>query len=597
MVLRMTLVKFPRSRRTDAPHPMTQPPGFSAPGSGVTHQAASHWHPAEWVVLALLGLFLVGVGCLTLHPYLLMHNSDGAVLFLLGKSLILGHGYVLGSYPEPQPYFAFTPFFPLQMAALMGLAQTTRPEVIIPLAKWYELGLLGGTLLLYYAGLRSPVGRGLALVLTAILAVDGTLHHYLSDVLADVPYLFMSMLTLGAWMRWNREPDTGNAPSKRGEDKWMALTVIILSLLILTRPIGLAFAMAACLLGLLKRRWKQVLVMGFTALAVFGGWSSMEHLYRSTHRTEGEAMNRILEKSPVKLEFIKYFSVVKPEEEDEGEVRQVKGPGEFLKNALHRSEQYARMMSESFFPSGKAVPKPFKLIFLLATLGLMAAGIRQVLTKAPQGQIIPLYCACYLLVLFSYPYVSVRYLIPIQPFVLLFFFWGLVSLLKSIKPLPPRLSPIPFAPLAFAMMALMTFAVQWQESLALWNQSNQLLVQAKGPAVSDTRQGYYASCLWMQGHLPPNSLVFSRKPEILHLYGGVKSERFPFYSDPARLFQWFSQKQVQYGKNGAVGVYFLEDRTFKESKALLPPVVQRFGQNLSLVYEEPKSHTRLWEIR
>lgn len=539
-----------------------------------------------WVALTL---FLVGVGCMTFHPYLALQNSDGAAFYILAKSIISGQGYSLASLPDPQPNFSFPPFFPLQLAALMTVFQTTASDIIIPVAKWYELALFGVSLLVFQRALRPQIGWALGFGLTVLLAVNGNIHHYLGDVLSDIPYLLVSLLTLAS-LHQTRLFQTAAQASDVSRGKWHWISCGLLVLLILTRPVGLALGLAVSLAALLKRAWKEAILFLALSVLVFGGWSSMEHTYRTTHHTAGESVNRFLEKSPVKLEFLKYFSVQKPEEEDTLEVSH--GAADFLKRSLHRSEQYGRMISKEFFPHGDDVPKAARLVFFILTLALVAFGSVRIFPQAP---LLPLYGALYMGVLFAYPYVSVRYLIPVSPVCLILFFSGVVGTLQAIPRFAPRLIP-----LVCGLLALMVFNVQWDESMADWSTQAQIYLAQAGPGTTENQKGFYRTMQAVPGRVPAKSVVFTRKPEIFYLYTGVKAERYPFYSDRTRLYQWFLSKKSEYTRLGYRQFYILEDRIYKESRQLLTPMLEATKEqdisSLTLTYQDAASGTQLWQI-
>jgi hypothetical protein len=276
----------------------------------------------------------------------------------------------------------------------------------------------------------------------------------------------------------------------------------------------------------------------------------------------------------------------------------VKGPGQFTLDAVHRLEQYGRMISKQFFPTGEGVPKALKLVFFIASMALVGWGMLRTRSVA---SLAALYSLCYLAVLCAYPYVSARYLIPLLPFLLVFFFAGFHGVLTAI----PRLSPRTI-PMAMAAMALVVFQVQWEDAQAQWIRHAQVRFANTGPAVSAAQAGLFDTmqAVGPQGtvSLPQSSVIFTRKPELFYLYSGHRGERFPFYQNPEKLMQWMAQKQADYLQPSPShptyrAIYLMEDQAFKESRTLLGPLLQRYPERFELVYQAPQGTARLWRVK
>lgn len=536
-----------------------------------------------------LGLLLGMLGCLclmTLHPFLALQDSDGAIFLILAQSLAHGQGYVLSSLPQPEPYFPFTPLFPLQLSGLMGLFPTDSLIEFVPIAKLYVWFLFILTLGVFYGMLRPAIGWTFALILTSILAVNGTLHQYLPDVLSDVPYLLVSLICLKALL------PQGNSSEAVG--KWrFPFALLTLAMLILTRPIGLSLGLADILVSGFQRQWKRVILVGLVCVVSYGGWITMEHSYRSSHPSHNPAMNVFLGNTAVKLEVLKYFAVQNPEDEEGTE--KAAGILPWIGSSLHRVEQYSRMMAQDVVGSS-SLPGFIKLFLTLTSLGLILYGLWQVSRRV--HPLIGLYPLVYLGVLCTYPYVSGRYLIPLAPFIIVFAFVGAALLLKNREHISEKQRFI-----GLLLMALLVFNQQFDEAAQTWIKQASILGNFQtGPAVSDTQkrlyQFYQALGENAPSFIPDGSVIFTRKPEILYFYTGYRGERFPFFQSPEKLHPWLQTMCRYYVKAHVTQqCYLLDDGIYKESKKILKDYATQYAPHLTPAYEVPDSAVHLWQIK
>lgn len=549
-------------------------------------------------LMEILGLFviflvLIMIGFLTFHPWLGLHNSDGATFYILGYALTTGKGYVLWSLPDPEPSFTFPPLYPAMLAGLMKI-WGTQPIVTVPVAKWFGLSLFAASLLLYNRAIRSHVAPAMALIMTLLLAVNGSAHRYLGDILSDIPYLFFTLLTLGAYLRYQEASNTGKRKN------WLIATLVLLALTIYTRPIGLALGAALFLAPLLKKQWKPALAVAATCIVAFGSWAGFEHTYRATHNIGDPAMQAFMEKSPVKLAFMKYFAVTDPGQEDVN--TKVGGPLDFTLEALHRVEQYTRMITYEFWPSDDVVPDlpdVTKGILMAGTAGLLIIGTVQIALRYP---VVVIYTFCYLGILITYPYVSGRYLIPIMPFLILMFFGGLQWFLSRLQRLTPHTSAVTNqrrAAAVITMIATLALVVQLNEASGWWAENMIIKNHGRGPLTSTTYNAFFHSLEYLRDN-PPDApaVIITRKPEITYFYTGIKAKRYPFYAESDRLFNWLIQQQAEYQERFPGGVYVIEDMAFKESRKFLAPALASNQNQMERIYEgsTEMAPTRIWKL-
>jgi hypothetical protein len=539
------------------------------------------------VVALLLGLML--------NPFLTVVNHDSAIFCILAQSLLKGH-YLLVSEPNPQPYFTFPPFLAVQLAGLMLLFQNFDTQAMQSVFKGYIDLLFLLSLPLFYVWVRQLLGTRTAMVLTALVGVNPIIFKYSSDILSDTPFWAFSMAALFAVWQFQKGLDfTGKKSSL-----WFLAAVVLIILCALTRQIGMALVLSFLIALVLKRQWK----LAFVALTAFvlavGGWQSYEHFYRSAHRSDISSLNQqgvqeVLDKSPIKLEYVKHFLVDKPVNLDEN--RSQANPLILAQNALERVDAYTKVTLNQLIPelnvklSGHKTNLAHWIGLKLIVWTLFALGLVALLRAFPFGG---LYLSLSMGVLLVYPYISQRFLLPLYPLILVCVAWGALQIGQSLLRKNQRWAK-PLAGLAIVLVGLSLIA-SLIETIHWVNAGYQLKVANVGPSLRKGNRAYYETLLWLKAHTPEDSLIIARKPPVVYFYSGRKSTAFPFTERTDKLFAYVHDKQSRYGKTFR-HIYIFEDTAFPESEHFLKPVVEQYRDRLTLVYTEPTTQSRVWLLK
>lgn len=568
------------------------------------------WQEYRGEILFLAGVLLVSGSLMAwmLNPYLTVVNLDSAIFCLLGKSLAQGQGYLLTSEPNPQPYFTFPPLLPLQLAALTTLFPKADDQTLQLVFKGSIQLMFLLSLPVFYLWIRQGLGKGPAVVLTALMAINPIVFKYSSDVLSDVPFWFFSITALWLVGLW-----ASRAEQKPGKATLFLAAVLFIILAALCRQIGVALAISFLGFLALHRHWRALLVSGTLFALLIGGWQGFEHAYRLNHPVEADGLNQagvnaFLSKSPVKLEFIKHFLVVNPVSNDAAKT--VQGPSQVVQNAMVRLERYTQISLDQISPpvtlkvAGKKQNLfhsfPFLAVFwIVFALGLKEAHKRFTLF-AP-------YLLLYGGILLVYPYISPRFLLPVFPLILVCVYLGLFkvkdaleSRLNARSDAPPDATPKSRLRWATAVLVpgflLLTFAGGHLPQTLRWvNAGHKIKKAHEAPSLKPENKGFYQSLVWLKGNVPQNSLVISRKPPVTYYYSGRKSIPFPFTEKTDTLYGEIRAKAAQYGKN-LPHVYLVEDTAFGETSRYLTPVFQKYAQHFTLVYTNPLSGSRIWQL-
>jgi hypothetical protein len=350
----------------------------------------------------------------------------------------------------------------------------------------------------------------------------------------------------------------------------------------------------------LSKQWK-LLLTALTMFVVFvGGWQSYEHFYRLHHRSDISSLNQqgvqeVLDKSPIKLEYVKHFLVDRPVDMDQNRLQT--SPAVLAQNIVDRVVAYTYISLDQLLPDMKIKQGGHKInlahsaIFMVLLWVLFAIGLQAMAGAFP---FMGIYIGTYMGVLLVYPYISPRFMLPIFPFVLVCVFWGLLTAIAWFTQKKPSLQKgWPVILSAFMVLALLA---QLPDTLRWVNAGYQLKKANQGPSLRKGNKAYFETLLWMRSNTPENSLIISRKPPVTYFYSGRRSTAFPFTAHEDKLFAYIEEKRTRYGQEFP-NIYIFEDHVFGSITRYLEPTVEKYQDHLSLVYTEPVTHSRVWLLK
>ena len=558
----------------------------------------SFWRQYKTDILFVTGVVLMAgiLMGLMLNPFLTVVNHDSAIFCILAQSILKGN-YLLVSEPNPQPYFTFPPLLALQLAGLMQLFGNHDPQAMQWVFKGYIDLLFLASLPLFYAWVRQMMSRRDAMILTPLVAVNPIIFKYSSDILSDTPYWAFSMLAIYAAWRFqkNQEPQAVGAGKPM---PWFFLTVLMIILCALTRQIGVALVVAFLATLSLKKQWRLLITAALLFIVTVGGWQSYEHFYRLQHRSDISSLNQqgvqeVLDKSPIKLEYVKHFLVDRPVDLDQNRMQTT--PAILLQNMADRVEAYTKISLDHLLPGFKSKGHKVNLTHLWPLMALfwllVFTGLWNLLRRFPFAG---LYICVYMGVLLVYPYISQRFLLPVFPIILLCTYSGVLTIrdwLSAKFTLCRKL-----ASAAVPLFLLLALTGHLPDTVRWVNAGYQLKKANQGPSLRKGNKAYYETLLWLKRNTPQNSLIISRKPPVVYFYSGRRSTAFPFTAHQDKLFAYIQEKRERYGKQFP-HIYIFEDNVFGSSTRYLKPTVEKYQDHLSLVYTDSVTQSRVWLLK
>jgi hypothetical protein len=333
---------------------------------------------------------LLAVGLLALHGALawltrsvgIGIGNDAPAFLLLARSLSsfsYRDFHVVGAPVHSQ----YPPGFPA-LLALLSLPFGENIDLLIAAM----IAMSVAALAVVYVCVRSRGGRGLALGVLALSAVNPALVHEAGVIASEMPYLLLTAVTVWAVLR-ESEPSPEPAPS--GRPSIIASAAAVASALM--RSIGVTMVGALLLHWLLTRRYRRVLIIAGVSAFTVGAWLVVSAL------------------SPVQFIGRSYFADAAYAPPDAGHWITTL-PERGLRNVHH----YATVALPWTVTRG-TVPGTIvdNVVGLLVTVVAGSVGF-WVMWK--QARFVVLYLACTGVLLLFWPWGSPRFLVPVMPFLL-----------------------------------------------------------------------------------------------------------------------------------------------------------------------------------
>jgi len=439
------------------------------------------------VVTVALGGVAVVMCSMFFNP-LLSTIGDNAQYIVLGKSLLAGKGLSHINAPSEKPDTKYPFMFPLILAAVLAVA----PDNFAAL-KMVSIVACVGAALLYFPVFRRVAGAGVAAgaALLAVLSPDILRHS--SQVLAEVPYLCVSFVTLW-WVVVGSE--------RWPERRWVPVALALVVVAYYLKAVGATLAGAVFLWLLLRRRWAWALgfLGGFVLLVL--PW-----MIRSQRLGPGGT-------------YVSYLLLRDPYRAHKGMVS--------LSELVQRIGSNVKIYFTTIVPNAlmpfAAVETPGKVLAALwtAVSVLVLAGL--IYRLWVRRSVVDLYLLLFLGVCALWPRVwaAVRFIIPVIPLLLFCLLTGLWILLD---PLDRRWGAGVRRGILVGVTAVMALGFVLADRVEAAREREYL----------PDWQSYFAAAEWAKENTPPESVFICRKPYLFFLRSGRRAVGYRFLDDPEEV--------------------------------------------------------------
>ena len=465
---------------------------------------------APWLVPVALVVGHMLVAWLSAMPTI-HTGGDNAAYISLARSLAADGAYVEEWHPGAPPHTKYPPLYPALMALMILMGAKAWGTF-----KAASVVFTGLAVAACYLWVRKARGPQAALAVATLFAVAPAVLFSAQWILSDPLFLFLTLA--GLWLL---------TPGRDAPIHLLLLGAAAAMAAYFTRSAGLPLVVAVAVWLALQKRWKL--------LGVFAGVFAVPGL---------------LWQQRAGTDYVSEFWLVQPYVPDLGRA----GPVDLLQRVAENLWTY----STDHVPTGltglEGVPAGVLGVVLTA---LAAAGwIRRV--RAGPG-VSEIFFLLYAALVLAWPAVwsGDRFALPLFPLLLLYAGESLALAFqgwrraqhdhetegsKGRSPWPARAVFV-----AVAATFLIPAGLSWQRRAGVAAQCRPV-VTTVGPMGCTLRtvSQYQTMALWAAKNLHEESIVFSRKPRIFHVFSGLQSVTFPLTNDGRSLLSQADSLNVEY---------------------------------------------------
>ena len=466
--------------------------------------------PAFFLVL-FLGLLVGFAGLYGLNRQALGLFHDDGIYVVVAKSISDGNGYRIVSLPSSPPQTKY----PFLYSFVLSSAWTLNPKFPdnVFLLKAVNVTLLTIIFFLSYAlyrcYLRAPVGQGL--LFSLLVCTNPVVFTYTDYPVSD---LLLLLFVLCAFLLQSV------AQLARKPLYQIAIFAVVAGLAILTRPAAIPLLFAGTVYSFSKCRFRGLTLFLFVSLLVISPWilwsidgsaragNSLLTYYIGHHNS---GATHVLETS-------------------------------FLAGRLEIAWANLHYFIESIdllFVS-PLLPGSSTIFYFLIAIGCGYAVAHQ--TDFFWPFLVP-----YLMMIIIWPFHPVRYMIPLVPFLLTFFLFGIRILCQWVKSKCVNVSSGRFTLIIMwspAVIAIILNAV-WLSSFLL-NKDENTTRGIYGIRHQYSWQGFTETFAWVSEHTQQDAILATAYDPMYYLYTGRKAIR-PALHKPETFFYPYGQTDPDVG--------------------------------------------------
>ena len=451
--------------------------------------------------------------------------GDNAEFAILAKAIATGHGMRYINHPDLLASTKYPPGFPLMLAMWIPIFGDSIVTMKIVVLVCYVLMVPAA----FLVG-RRLVDDRLSLVAALMVATSASILPYSHEVLSDVPYALLGLVTLLLV--------TGPAPGRR---RILAgLAVCLWAYVVRSAGVSLVAATALYLFLRSRRKEAYLLVGGLVAFTVL--WTLRNNLVGGEGSRYAEVL---LAKNPYKPDL--------------GTV----GIGDVARRIAINFGAYAGgLLPLSFLPGlvayvSDSASRALISVVLLGLAGLGGYSLRK------KGLAFNLYILAYMAVYLLWPEVwrTERFMLAIAPVVAIYLVAGIgvaaryVGLRRS-------------AALAAAAVVAATNIYPLYE----------YATRARGYPAG--WRNYFATAAWARDNSPSDAVFLCRSTYLFYMASGRRTIQYPFTSDGAAMRSYLAKSHPDY--------IVVDDVGFPQTKTYLVPVLRTMSDQIDVVYSTPE---------
>lgn len=430
-------------------------------------------------------------------------GGDNAGYYILGQSIAEGHGYTNIHLFNQSAASHFPPGYPLIVAILMMVSSS------FVWLKVANVAMFIGTLLLLRPMVRDITkSEEVAWVVLALVLFNAHLLRYSTIMMSEIPFLFVSVLTLSALMQWQKS-EAGS------RNYWLLLSAVIVASVLSfhIRTAGIALIGGIIWYLVMQRQWRHAIIYG-------GGFGLLSLPWFLRGQSLGGNA------------YVNQLFMVNPYRPDEGQMASM---GNWVDRISNNFSRYlGKELPNGMFPQ-------LEVTYLDESSGWIVIGLLILVTagygiwKMPKWRALMLgYIGSSFIIFLLWPDVwyGIRFVLPIVPFIAVASIYGVYAFMKDRAKLSPYVLGVLVLP---QLMALGPVRESAQKA-----HPNQFLE-------------YFQMAEAIGQQSAEDAIICTTKPALFFLHGQRAAIRTPKTQDPAAFMAKLDDVGVDYVVVDAMG--------------------------------------------
>lgn len=491
----------------------------------------------RWMTPLMVALLAFSLSAWTFDTKLSL-TGDNTEFITLARSLAQGDGLSYLNQPDPRPATKYPFGFPLMLAPLAAVETGSGQPVTDWIAmKWLVVCLFAAGMALVYLWLRELLGAVPASIGALLCLTNPLLLDYSHQVMSEIPYLLFAMFGLLALARaW---PESGSLSI----NAWSVLSFISMMWAYHVRSFGVVLIAALVLLLVLRRNWRQAAIVA-TASAV----TALPWMLRNRSVSGGGV-------------YVKQLFQVNPYQPELGYLDIA---GFLTRLSYHVMANLFERLPAAFVRNLDADHPLSRLV----AIALVGAGIYAIV-QCVRGRwfLLPvIYMVLSLGLIFAWPWVDERFLLPLIPLFIFFVLYTTRMVLRRAV-----------GPATTVIAAVILVLVLGSNAAALVD------LRDKGQAEYEPRwNNYYKAGLWLRGNGEAGQVVACRKPFWMNVVSGLPTIVYPF-KPPSEVVETMQKRNVAYVVVDQLG--------FSSTPRFLVPAIRQNSERFRALWHAPAPDT------
>ena len=442
-------------------------------------------HPRSYEKIVIVMCVLFGIiYLLTLNP-LLGINGDNAKYIVLAKSIVSGNGFRIISSPDKPQETRYGFGYPLLIAPVVYFF----PDNVIAL-KLISVFFAAASLIAIFQLFRKCAGLPVAI---AIMALSGICHYtvfYAHQVMTEIPYLLFSVLTIYFIEKYS-DADTY-------KNKYLLLGSMGLAMAYFVKTVGIFLFISAIGYFLIRKKIVKAVLIFLCFLVITGPW----FIRNLTVSESPSYLAELMQKNPYDPEqgMITLSSI--------------------RERVVWGVKYHRRTISNMF---GYYNQKSWLFVLPVMIVGFAVSCRRRIYLHN-------IYVPLYLIVYLFWYWKTLRFVVPLVPFIFYYFITGLVVLSRKKQA----------ARIVTGAAILLIFLLNLQIDITL------IRNEQKADYYLPEWENYFQIADWVRGNAPESAIVMCRKPYLFYLRSNRSTVEYPFTRDAEKIISTIRKNGVDY---------------------------------------------------